>query len=94
MAQPYLHASIRSSPYMMTSQPSPMTLRWRWCARSHFSSAVKARALCPRDDPTLTVMACTQHRQMSGLCFQDNFYSVLITFVLTHRGTAGGAASG
>ena len=54
---------------MMTSQPSPMTLRWRWCARSHFSSAVKVRALCARNDPTLTVMACTQHQQRSGLYF-------------------------
>ena len=79
---------------MMTSQPSPMTLRWRWCARSHFSSAVKVRALCARDDPTLTVMACTQHHQRSGLCFRDSSYFVLITFVLRHRGTTGGAVSG
>ena len=78
----------------MTSQPSPMTLRWRWCARSHFSSAVKVRTLCARDDPTLTVMACAQHHQTSGLCFQGNFCSVLMATVLKHRGTTGGAVSG
>ena len=51
-------------------------------------------APCAPGRSHLTMMACTQHHRGVGYTSEDNFYFMLFTFVLKHRGTTGGAVSG